>query len=697
MPMSGDEVEALTRTLSARLAAALTGEGHTAATGRTAGAALVDAHLTDPAALRVTMRLVERRLPGALGRDDDGPTRGRLAELLASLAEGYARALREATMAEQERLGRAVIEAHAGVEQALRASEARFRAIFAGTAIGIGIADTSGNIVQVNQAFADMLGYTVEQMCALNVTGLTHPEDPPGMWQLYQAVVAGERDHVRLEKAYYRSTGEVVWTDLTVSLIRDDFGTPRFTIAMVDDVTDRHRLQQRLRYQALHDPLTGLPNRALFTERLTAAFDAAAPGTRVGVCYLDLDGFKRINDTLGHHIGDQLLDAVAARLHACASGKGHLVARMGGDEFVILVDRSTGPAQLRTLAESVLAAFDDPFLLGRHRLRVSTSIGVVEREVAGTSPAELMKAADVTLYGAKSDGRGRWVMYDPDRNAREVARYELASALPDALDRGEFTLLYQPLVSLADGTVRGVEALLRWRHPTLGLIGPDRFITLAEESGQIVPLGRWVLETACQQAALWTARYPSSDLFISVNVAVAQAHEPGFVEEVETALARTGLAPGLLQLELTESALMDTVGPALSALWTLSSRGIRVAIDDFGTGYSNLAYLRRLPVRTLKLAGSFLDGLREADRFDPVDEQIVEAIVRLAHAVGLTVTAENIETVAQADRLRALGCDTAQGWLFGRPEEAERIDALLAGGVAVPLPRGEVAPLAEGR
>ncbi|WP_374238249.1 putative bifunctional diguanylate cyclase/phosphodiesterase [Actinoplanes sp. DH11] len=641
-----------------------------------AGAGLVEAHLTDPSVLAATIRILDDK------------------EVAARVAAGYARALRAATLAEQERLTKAVLAAHAAAERALRAGESRMRAIFQNAAVGIGVSTMDGRIVRVNQAFADLLGYTVDEMSRLRVPDLAHPSDPPDMWQLYEELVAGKRDHVRLEKAYPRRDGGVVWTDLTSSLIRDDDGAPEFTIAMVQDITDRLRLQDRPEHQATHDPLTGLPNRAMIADRLERIFTEAGADTRVGVCFLDLDGFKRINDTLGHQVGDELLVAVADRLARCASGPGRVAGRVSGDEFVLLVEDPAGPDEMTGLAARVLDVLSQPVQLGRHRTRVSASIGVVEAGVQETSPAELMKAADLTLYVAKSEGRGRYVTYDADRDARQAARYELAAAIPDALDRQEFTLVYQPLVALADGRMTGVEALVRWQHPDHGELSPDRFIPLAEETGVILPLGRRVLEQACAQAAEWARHFPDRPLPVSVNMTVSQVHEPSLPSDVARILARTGLDPALLVLELTESAVMDNDSAPLRAL---ADRGIRIAIDDFGTGYSNLAYLRRLPVHILKLAGPFVDGLAASSPASPpssssaspsvpssflsaasvVDEQIVDTIVRLAHAIGLAVTAEGVETRAQADRLRALGCDTGQGWLFARPQPAAAITELL--------------------
>jgi diguanylate cyclase (GGDEF)-like protein/PAS domain S-box-containing protein len=679
IPMPLSEVRARLRGLAADIAAGVTADPPDVASARAVGAALVAAHLTDPTVIEVTLSVLAANLAASEASE----------AARAACAAGYARALRALTLREQERLARAIITAQARTERSARQSEARFRAIFAGAAIGIGISDIHGRILQVNQSLVDLLGYQMEELQRLTIPELRHPSDPPEMWRQYVRLFSGEVDHLRMEKAYFRKDGQVVWTDLTVSLIRDDAGEPQFAVAMIDDVTDRHSLQARLRHQALHDPLTGLPNRTLFAERLADAIAAADRDSRVGVCYLDLDGFKRINDSLGHDVGDQLLVAVADRLGECAGERGHLAARMGGDEFVILVERSSGVDQLASLAEAALTTVAEPVRVGPHRLRVSASIGVVERPAARTDPAEIMKAADVTLYRAKAAGRGRWARYDPHVLAEEAARYELSAAMPDALDRGEFSLVYQPIVDLPGQRLQGVEALVRWHHPEFGTLTPDRFIGLAEETGFIVQLGRHVLRRACRETA---AAFPGRDLFVSVNLAAAQTQETSLLSDVREALRETGLVPARLQLELTESALMSTAGEPLRTLHELADGGVRMAIDDFGTGYSNLAYLRSLPVHTLKLPRPFIAGLREPGSGPGsgagseagsgpgsgpgVDEQIVDALIRLAHAIDLTVTAEGVETRTQAERLSALGCDTAQGWYLGPaygPHELARL------------------------
>jgi diguanylate cyclase (GGDEF)-like protein len=556
--MNRRDLESYLAELARRLIDALHAEPFRVGPAEHVGVALVAANLAAPETLGATIEVLSSRLlpaagavPGAPGRP--GSLVSRLGPLLAALAIGHSRAVRERTLAEQESIRRAALTTREQSGADLRASEARYR------------------------------------------------------------------------------------------------------------------------YQAHHDALTGLPNRALLAERLAAILDRSAgiAPRRVGLCFLDLDGFKAVNDSLGHHVGDALLVTIARRLEQrIGSRPRHLVVRMGGDEFVLLVERSTSQEEVIRIAEEALLAVAEPATVQGHRLSVSASIGIVETAVADTDPTELMRGADATLNWAKTAGRGRWALFDPERDQREVARYVLAAAMPTALDRDEFYLEYQPLVGLCDGVVYGVEALLRWRHPKLGVLSPGRFVDLAEETGLIVRLGAYVLEQACVQARRWYDA-DSHSPYVSVNLAVRQVHDTGLVEWIKDTLERTGLPPHKLQLEITEGAVMATDDETVKALRDLAAMGIRIAIDDFGTGYSNLAYLRSLPVHELKVAGSFVEGLRLPDAEDCVDAQILATLVRLAHVLGLQLTAEGVETAGQAERLRAIGCDAGQGWHLGRPGPPE--------------------------
>jgi diguanylate cyclase (GGDEF)-like protein/PAS domain S-box-containing protein len=676
VPMSSAEVSELLGTLARDLVAMAVSTPFLPQPAAGIGAALVDAHFVGADALGRSLTVIGRHLgreAGALVNGDSQPELAvRASSIQEQVAAGYVRALRNRTLAEQESIRRAEIEARRRAEEALRASEQRFRTVFTDAAIGIGLADLDGRIVEGNPAFARMLGYTMEEFVQLNVGNFILPEDAPGVWESYAALLHGELDCIRTKKRYCRKDGGLVWTNLTASLIRDARGRPQYTLALVEDVSERHALEEKLRHQALHDPLTGVANRTLFLDRLAAA--VAEPGGRIGICYLDLDGFKSVNDTLGHDVGDELLIATARRLERRAADSGGLVARIGGDEFVLLVERSEGIDAMIALATDVLARIEQPFPIGRHRICISTSIGIVERPVAGTDASAVVKDADSALYWAKSEGPGRFAVYDPARQADDQARMTLTASIRSALEADEFTLAYQPIVDLPGGTLRGVEALLRWNHPTLGVLSPEAFIALAESSGVIIPLGRWVMETACRQASEWQRLRPGSAPYISVNVSAQQAADAGLVTDVARVLADTELAPELLQLELTESLLVEPDSRPLETLQKLSAMGVRIAADDFGSGYSNLAYLRRLPMNALKLSASFI---RELWPDGPADEPVISALAGLADKLGLSVTVEGVETSEQADRLAALGCDTAQGWYFATAVPGDHITALL--------------------
>jgi len=668
------DVEALTLELSDLLAAAVFDEPFTARAGERVGQALVDAHFTGPKALSRTTALLGDLLLPCLGGPSDGRLRQRVSDLQGAVAAGYTQALLRLMLAEQEQIRHAALSARDRAETAMRASDARFRALFTDAAVGIGVGDVAGNILDVNPALVKMFGYDVAEFRRRSVADFMHPDDAAAVWPLYRDLVEGKLESFHTEKPFFRKDGTPVWTQLTVSLIRGDDGAPRYQVAIIEDVTERRELQDRLAYEAAHDSLTGLPNRAMFLDRLTEALGAGEPGARVALCFLDLDSFKVINDSLGHAVGDQLLVAVARRL-AAQIAPGDLIARLGGDEFVVLVAPARDRHALTELTDRLLAALAAPIPIEGHDLSLSASIGVVEAPASGSTPTDLIRAADITLQQAKSDGKGRAAFHDPHRNATQVTLYTLAATLPGALDRGEFALAYQPLVRLRDGRLHGVEALLRWRHPQFGLLTPGQFIQLAEETGAILPLGQWIFTESCRQAASWSPLLPCDSL-LSVNVAVRQLQQPGLVDDITRALAETGLPTHRLQLEVTESAVMTAdADEPLAALRRLADMGIRIAIDDFGTGYSNLAYLRRLPVHELKLAGAFLDGLRAPTEPDPTDLRVVAALIDIAHTLRLTVTAEAVETVEQADRLRELGCDTAQGWYYARPTDPDQLSA----------------------
>ena len=454
----------------------------------------------------------------------------------------------------------------------------------------------------------------------------------------------------------------------------------RASANVLADAIERHVADEALRHRVLHDALTGLPNRLSFVDSLGEALKRATiSGTPVGILFLDLDHFKLINDSLGHHAGDELLQAVAPRLRAHLR-PGDIVARFGGDEFGILVDRLADEDEALAIADRVAAAFAEPYPLGGVEHFITASLGIAVARPSTREPADpdmLIRDADAAMYRAKEQGRARCELFDAEMRARALRRLEVERELREGLERAELTLNYQPVVALGSGEITGLEALVRWEHPTRGQLDPAEFIPVAEETGLIEPLGRWVQETACRQILEWHELRPDErPLDVSVNLSARQVSHRDLAASVADVLARTGLDPVHLRLEITESVLVEESATAIATLKALSEIGVRLVLDDFGTGYSSLAYLNRFPLDALKIDRSFVDALGvEQER-----TAIVEAIIGMARALSLDVIAEGVENEAQLSELQRLGCDYAQGHLFSRALSAEKVSGLLGEG-----------------
>jgi diguanylate cyclase (GGDEF)-like protein/PAS domain S-box-containing protein len=558
-------------------------------------------------------------------------------------------------------------------ESAIFEAEARFRSAFEDAPIGMGLASTDGRLVRVNRAYGDILGYSPDELSGMAIKDFTHPEDWEANAVQFNALVAGEIDRYHMEKRYLHADGHVVWVTVSASCVHDDEGRPVYLIGQIDDVTERREMRERLAHAAVHDQLTGLPNRVLFMDRLGLALSRAQRDRHgVALMFLDLDRFKLINDSLGHEMGDRLLECVAQRLEGALRAVDTL-ARFGGDEFTVLCEVSD-KAEALEIAQRLLHAMQKPLILSGSEMFVSVSVGVALSADGSESGAEMLRNADVAMYRAKERGPSCVEVYRTDDETGTIRALRTSNELHRALERQEFELHYQPVVDLHTETMVGMEALVRWHHPTRGLLLPGEFIGLAEDGGLIVPLGAWVLREACRQSAAWDALrteagHDSGRLNISVNVSAQQLADPTFPRQVASALDESGLDPDKLWLEITESTLMSTGDASVVVLAALRALGLHLEIDDFGTGYSSLSYLKRLPVETLKVDQSFVDELDS----DADDVAIVRAIVGLGDSLGMAIVAEGVERHTQAGALMALGCTIAQGYLFGFPQPASAL------------------------
>jgi diguanylate cyclase (GGDEF)-like protein/PAS domain S-box-containing protein len=541
--------------------------------------------------------------------------------------------------------------------------------VFHNTMDGVMITSAAGLIVSVNPAFSAITGYSAQEALGQKPNLLRSAHHRPEFYrELWAALLRDGRWEGEIWNR--RKNGEAFLEWLSISMVAGTDGKPLRYVGVFNDITEIRRKDEHIRHLAFHDPLTGLPNRALLLDRLEHSLAMSArAGAGLGVLFVDLDRFKQINDSLGHDIGDGVLKEVAARLSACLR-QSDTVARIGGDEFIILLERVEAPATYAGLTELIMTSLNAPMSVAGHPIQIGASIGIACYPEDGGDVASLMKQADAAMYVAKSAGRGIYRFFQPAMTERAGQRLQLEMALRGAAANGELELFYQPKVSLASGALAGVEALVRWHHPQLGLILPAEFIPIAEESRLIVELGNWVLEQACRQARAWREA-GLSPIRIAVNVAARQFQDDDLVARIDALTGRYGITPASLEIELTESVVMANPQEIAAVLARLREAGATVAVDDFGTGYSSLAYLRRLPIDVLKIDRSFV--LR-ADT-DDGDAQVVQMIIALAQALKLAVVAEGVETESQAAFLKGCGCAIGQGYLYSPPQPARDITA----------------------
>jgi diguanylate cyclase (GGDEF)-like protein/PAS domain S-box-containing protein len=554
---------------------------------------------------------------------------------------------------------------------------ARFEATFAGALTGMLLMDLEGCILDSNPAIQELLGYSGDQLLGHRTSEFLHPADRGAARAAYVKMIADDEDSLRLEHRFVRRDGKVLWVDASASLVRDAEGRKSFAIAMIQDVTQRKQAEAELRkqaelneHQALHDALTGLANRTLFHDRVDRAVKAARrTDVRVAVLMMDLDRFKEVNDSLGHAAGDQLLVELGKRLESALRAS-DTVARLGGDEFGVMLPEPLVPDDVLQAVERMRTSIEQPVTVQGLQLSVEASIGIAVYPDDGEDVETLVQRADAAMYHAKEEKAG-WAFYDDSFDHHDAGRLTLVAELRRALDLDELTLHYQPKAALADGEISGVEALVRWNHPTRGVVPPDEFIPVAQQTGLIKPLTSYVVDAALRQCREWLDH--GLRMAVAVNLSPRNLLDVEFPAQVEGLLDRWRIEPDLLEFEITESAMLVDLSRTLRTLERLSAMGLRLAIDDYGTGFSSLAYLKRASVDAIKIDRSFVLNMCE----DESDATIVRSTIDLGRNLGLQVVAEGVETERVWNRLAALGCTFAQGYHLSRPLPADELRAWL--------------------
>jgi diguanylate cyclase (GGDEF)-like protein/PAS domain S-box-containing protein len=574
-----------------------------------------------------------------------------------------------------------------------RETSKRFQLAFESGVSGMALVGPDGGYMSVNEALCDMTGYTEEELLGRTFQSITHPDDLAADEDHLRGLIDARVDDYETEKRYVHRDGHEVWVHLGVSPVRDQQGRVTYFIVQAHDITERRRFQEELAHRALHDELTGLPNRALFIDRVGHALVRSRRHSgHVALLFVDLDRFKLVNDGMGHRAGDAVLIEAAQRLCEAARAE-DTVARLGGDEFTVLCENAADE-EVRVVAERMLAAFAKPFEHDGREFHLSASVGVRVSDESAATPDLMLRDADMALYAAKENGRSRYEIFDPEARAGEVDLLATESALRHALRDDELCVHYQPTVELDSETIVGFEALLRWRHPDRGLIPPGDFIPAAEETGLIVPMGKWVLHQACSDLECWRREgLVTRDVHVAVNVSGRQLSRPELPQTVAEALAESGLDPASLCIEITETAIIHNPELALANLHAIKEQGVLIALDDFGVGFSSLSQIRDLPpVDVIKVDRSFTAGLgRNAS-----DTAVVGAVLSLTRSLGLTAIAEGVETSEQAGLLRESGCPVGQGFYFARPRPAEELVPMLIAAGPGQLPIIADADLAAG-
>ncbi|WP_216215371.1 putative bifunctional diguanylate cyclase/phosphodiesterase [Amycolatopsis aidingensis] len=671
LPMPHEQLEEELLRLVDMLCTAVSAEPFGTEAAAEAGARLVELHATGRTSLQCTMEILGR---GLLARQlpRDGERTERVLALLSALASGYSERLRMSVFDQQESVNGALIDTLQEASRNLRASEAQFDELFARSASGVVITDLDGNLVRTNSSFQKILDRGTEDLAGLNVFDLVAPGESASLRDAWQDLLRGgpQLPQVQQWRRFTRGDGETVLTNLSLALLRDGADRPERYVVIIEDDTEITLLQRRLSHQSLHDMLTGLPNRQYFTSRLEQVLRQADPSAGITLYHLDLDGFSLIADGLGRAAGDRLLCVVADRLEQVVRAERAMVARFGGDEFAIMIENGPASSDVLGIVQAINDTLAEPVQLADRGVAIPASIGVVHRPPPDLPPDELLRAADLTLRRARRKGRGQWELYDASEDARDRTRFGLAAQMAGAWDNDEISVGYRPVFGLAEGRTVGVEAVLRWDLDGMGVLDHDRCVALAEETGLTVPLGAWLLRTACAQVAGY------GQLPLSVVLTPNQAGDPDLVSKVLRALEQADMLAHRLRLVFPLPELVAGRGEVLDNVRVLTELGVCVVLGDFAGGLADLAGLEDVPVCAVRFSRRLVRQLtRPAGRFAIRAE--LAGLVRLMHSAEVLVVADGIETEEQARWWREIGADRALGGYFSPGEPAQDVGSLL--------------------
>jgi diguanylate cyclase (GGDEF)-like protein/PAS domain S-box-containing protein len=673
LAMSGDETEQLLERLITRLVTAVAATPVDEQAAMEVAAELVTHDLTGSRSIGRSIEVLAHGLPRLPQLRDVDRAEAAVLRVLAALSDGYAEALRRRTLDEQEQVAQALV-------QARLEAEARFRDGFLSSTVGIAISTLDGIVVDANHAFAQIVGLPLADLIGVALPELLQAEDDTALAEAYRKITDGELPRFWYRRQLMDATGEVAWTHLGGSLLHDAYGVPTHLLTIVENITELHLLRQELSRQALYDVLTGLPNEHHVTSRLQEVLERAGPSTQVTLCRLNLDNFSVINDGIGRAAGDALLRAVAERLSEVVQGQPAMVARMGGDDFAILIEDGPDSPEPGVLAPSIIEALSEPVYHEGRGLALSAGVGIVRRPASGMSPAELLRCADTTLHRAKRTGSGQWSLDDPQADALDWAIYRLAAEMPGAFENGEITLRYQPVCELEGGRIVAIQALLRWERTDDTVVAHPTCLALAEQSGLLGHLGRWMVQESCSTATALGHDVAYGAPLLRVDLTRQLSQDPDLVGMVRDVLSATGLPAERLRLGVPLVALIRGRGDVLDSVGVLAELGIEMVMLCNAAGPEYLAYLEDLPLRAVEISPDVVARIAARPGADSIVAQALRHTIPLLHRTGATVIVPGVDTPEQAQWWRSAGANSARGAYFSPPVPASELPKLLTTG-----------------